>query len=59
MNKSAWLLLTSALATGLLGANMLSHGLVTVSFIASGIFATAWILAVIIGRRFKFDPVLR
>ncbi|OLY74745.1 hypothetical protein AU074_04640 [Pseudomonas sp. ATCC PTA-122608] len=59
MTKSAWLFLTLALAAAGLGLNVLSQGVQTVSFVAAGVFGSLWVLAIIIGRRIKFDPVLR
>ncbi|AUO24971.1 MULTISPECIES: PA3371 family protein [Pseudomonas] len=59
MNKSAWLFLTLALAAAGLGLNVLSQDVQTVSFVAAGVFGSLWVLAVFIGRRIKFDPVLR
>ncbi|MGY2266415.1 MULTISPECIES: PA3371 family protein [unclassified Pseudomonas] len=59
MNKSAWLFLTLALAAAGVGLNVLSQDVQTVSFVAAGVFGSLWVLAVFIGRRIKFDPVLR
>ena len=59
MTKSAWLFLTLALAAVGLGLNVLSQDVQTVSFVAAGVFGSLWVLAVFIGRRIKFDPVLR
>lgn len=59
MSKSAWLFLTLALAAAGLGLNVLSQDVQTVSFVAAGVFGSLWVLAVFIGRRIKFDPVLR
>ena len=59
MNKSAWLFLTLALAAAGLGLNVLSQDVQTVSFVAAGVFGSLWVLAVFIGRRINFDPVLR
>ncbi|MDY0831926.1 PA3371 family protein [Pseudomonas sp. SED1] len=59
MTKSAWLFLTLALAAAGLGLNVLSQDVQTVSFVAAGVFGSLWVLAIIIGRRIKFDPVLR
>lgn len=59
MNKSAWLFLTLALAAAGLGLNVLSQDVQTASFVAAGVFGSLWVLAVFIGRRIKFDPVLR
>lgn len=59
MTKSAWLFLTLALAAAGLGLNIVSQDAQTVSFTAAGVFGSLWVLAIIIGRRIKFDPVLR
>lgn len=59
MNKSAWLLLTLALAFGLLGLNVTAESPQIAAFVASGVLAATGVLALIAGRRFKFDPVLR
>lgn len=59
MNKSAWLFLTLALAAAGVGLNVLSQDVQSVSFVAAGVFGSLWVLAVFIGRRIKFDPVLR
>ncbi|WP_084266232.1 PA3371 family protein [uncultured Pseudomonas sp.] len=59
MTKSAWLFLTLALAAAGLGLNVASQDAQTVSFVAAGVFGSLWVLAIIIGRRIKFDPVLR
>lgn len=36
-----------------------AQGLSSVMKIAAGLFAVLFIVALILGRRFKFDPVLR
>jgi hypothetical protein len=59
MRKSAWLFLTLALVTGIAGLNITSQGTQISVFIASAVFGSLWLLAIIAGRRFKFDPVLR
>ncbi|WP_330212697.1 PA3371 family protein [Pseudomonas sp. Z18(2022)] len=59
MTKSAWLFLTLALATAGLGLNVVSQDAQTVAFVVAGVFGSLWVLAIIIGRRIKFDPVLR
>ncbi|MFC6297388.1 hypothetical protein GNF76_27395 [Pseudomonas sp. CCM 7893] len=59
MTKSAWLFLTLTLFTGVVGLNITSQDTQTTAFIASGVFGSLWLLAIIVGRRFKFDPVLR
>lgn len=59
MTKSAWLFLTLALAAVGLGLNVLSQDVQSVAFVAAAVFGSLWLLAIIIGRRIKFDPVLR
>jgi hypothetical protein len=59
MTKSAWLFLTLALAAVGLGLNVLSQDVQTIAFVAAAVFGVLWLLAIIIGRRIKFDPVLR
>jgi hypothetical protein len=59
MTKSAWLFLTLALAAVGLGLNVLSQDVQTIAFVAAAVFGSFWLLAIIIGRRIKFDPVLR
>ena len=36
-----------------------AEGLSSVTKIAAGLFAVLFVVALIVGRRFKFDPVLR
>ncbi len=63
MSKSAWLFLCLTLATGATGAIGLGadaqQDLQTSAFIASGVSASLLLLTLILGRRIKFDPVLR
>ncbi|MBT2373995.1 PA3371 family protein [Pseudomonas fluorescens] len=59
MTKSAWLFLTLALVTGIAGLNITSQDIQTTAFIASAVCGSLWLLTTIIGRRFKFDPLLR
>ncbi|MBD8098769.1 hypothetical protein IFR08_11440 [Pseudomonas fluorescens] len=59
MSKSAWLFLCLTLVTALLG---LSNGMqenATLAFIASAVFGCLLIVSLAVGRRIKFDPVLR
>ncbi|QJI30465.1 hypothetical protein HKK55_17720 [Pseudomonas sp. ADAK18] len=58
MTKSAWLFLILALATGIAGLNIPSPDTQITTFIASAVFGSLWLLAIIVGPRFKFDPVL-
>ncbi len=59
MSKSAWLFLCLTLATALIGLETESAQGQTTAFIASAIFGSLLVLTLIVGRRIKFDPVLR
>ena len=59
MNKFAWLFLCLTAVTGILGFNAEPSDSQTTAFIASGVFASLSLLTLIMGRRIKFDPVLR
>ncbi|AOE69650.1 hypothetical protein A7317_22445 [Pseudomonas fluorescens] len=59
MSKSAWLFLCLTLVSGLLGLETSSQDGQTIAFIASAMFAGCLVLTLIVGRRIKFDPVLR
>jgi len=58
MSKFAWLFLCLTTVTGLLGLSAESPDQTT-AFIASGVFASLLLITLIVGRRIKFDPVLR
>ncbi|WP_300628168.1 PA3371 family protein [Pseudomonas sp.] len=59
MSKPAWLFLCLTLLTALLGLNEDMQGSATLAFIASAVFGCLLVLALAVGRRIKFDPVLR
>ncbi|WP_124424690.1 PA3371 family protein [Pseudomonas orientalis] len=59
MSKSAWLFLCLTLVTALIGLNNDMRESATLAFIASAVFGCLLILSLAIGRRIKFDPVLR
>ncbi|NWD84477.1 hypothetical protein HX891_29230 [Pseudomonas reactans] len=59
MNKFAWLFLCLTALTGILGLGADSQDSQTTAFVASGVFASLLLLTLILGRRIKFDPVLR
>ena len=59
MTKTTWLLLSLTIATGILGFNATSNYWQILSLSACAVFASAWAIAAIVGRRFKFDPILR
>ncbi len=59
MTKTAWLFLILALCTGILGLNTSTTDWQPFCLSACAVFALALVIAVVVGRRFKFDPVLR
>ncbi len=59
MSKFAWLFLCLTIATGLLGLSASSHDGQTSAFVAAGVFASLLLLTLVLGRRIKFDPILR
>lgn len=59
MTKSAWLFLILSIVASSAALNLPAQGSQQGAFIASGVFASLFVGALIIGRRIKFDPVLR
>lgn len=59
MTKSAWLFLCLSLAAGVFGMITPPQDEQATAFIVMGVFAGLLVLSLIVGRRFKFDPVLR
>ncbi len=59
MSKFAWLFLCLTVITGILGLNADAPEGQTLALVATGAFACLLVLTLIVGRRFKFDPVLR
>lgn len=59
MSKSAAGFFILALLSGILHLSVVQDSLITPPLIACGIFATLFVLALIAGRKFKFDPILR
>lgn len=59
MTKFAWLFLCLTAFTGAVGVGAESQDNQTTAFIASGVFASLLFLTLVVGRRIKFDPVLR
>ncbi len=59
MTKSAWLFLCLTTATGTYGLAADSQDTQLSALIASGICASLLLLSLVMGRRIKFDPVLR
>jgi len=59
MNKFAWLFLCLTALAAVLGMSTESYGGQTTAFVSSGVFACLLLLTLIVGRRIKFDPILR
>lgn len=59
MSKSAAGSFILALLSGILHLSWGQDSIITLPLIACGIFSTLFVLALIAGRKFKFDPVLR
>lgn len=59
MSKFAWLFLCLTLVTGLLGLSNDMQEDATLALIASAVFGCLLIVSLAVGRRIKFDPVLR
>ncbi|AZF33494.1 hypothetical protein C4J89_4043 [Pseudomonas sp. R4-35-07] len=59
MSKPAWLFLCLTLATALLGFSNAMQDTRTLTFIASAVFGCLLVLTLALGRRIKFDPILR
>ncbi|NWA83329.1 MULTISPECIES: PA3371 family protein [unclassified Pseudomonas] len=59
MTKPAWLFLCLTLATGVFALSTTSQDGETTALIATGVFAGLLVITLIVGRRIKFDPVLR
>lgn len=59
MSKSAAGFLILALLSGILHLSLVPDAVATVPLIACGVFGALFVLALIIGRKIKFDPVLR
>ncbi|MBF6030183.1 hypothetical protein ICY20_20740 [Pseudomonas sp. P115] len=59
MSKSAWLFFCLTLITLALGLNVSSEEGQITALVAAGISGTLLLITLIVGRRIKFDPVLR
>ena len=59
MSKIAWLFLCLTIATGLLGLSASPQDGQTSAFVTAGVFASLLLLTLVVGRRIKFDPILR
>ncbi|WP_395610942.1 PA3371 family protein [Pseudomonas sp. B22129] len=59
MTKFAWFILCLTLLFGALGLTASSEDTQTIAFIATGVLASLLLLTLALGRRIKFDPILR
>jgi len=59
MSKSAAGFLILALMSGILHLALVQEAVLTLPLIACGVFGGLFLLALIAGRKIKFDPVLR
>lgn len=59
MSKSAAGFFILALLSGILHLSLVQDTIVTLPLIACGVFSVLFVLALIAGRKIKFDPVLR
>ena len=59
MSKSAAGFFVLALLSGILHLSLAGDTVVTLPLIACAVFGTLFVLALIAGRKIKFDPVLR
>ncbi|KQN56227.1 hypothetical protein ASE98_02020 [Pseudomonas sp. Leaf48] len=59
MSKSAAGFFILALLSGILHLSLTEEMVITLPLIACGLFTALFVLALIAGRKIKFDPVLR
>lgn len=59
MSKSAWLFLCMTVVMAVLGLNAASQDGQTAALVGAGISGCVLLITLIVGRRIKFDPVLR
>lgn len=59
MSKSAAGFFILALLSGIFHLSLTQTTLITLPLIACGVFSALFVLALIAGRKIKFDPVLR
>ena len=59
MSKSAAGFLILALVSGVLHLSLFEETEITLPLVGCGVFAVLFVLALVAGRKFKFDPVLR
>ena len=59
MSKFAWLFLCLTIVTAVLGLGATSEDGQTAAMVAAGVFTSLLLLTLFMGRKIKFDPVLR
>jgi uncharacterized membrane protein YtjA (UPF0391 family) len=59
MSKSAAGFLILALMSGVMHFSLFEDTEITLPLIACGVFSVLFVLALVAGRKIKFDPVLR
>ena len=59
MSKSAWLFLCLTVVTAVLGLGVTSEEGQTAAMVAAGVFTSLLLLTLFMGRKIKFDPILR
>lgn len=59
MSKAAAVFLILALASGVLTLNLAQETGTLLPAVACAVFASLFVAALVIGRKIKFDPVLR
>lgn len=59
MSKSAWLFLCLTVVTAVLGLGVTSEEGQTAAMVAAGVFTSLLLLTLFMGRKIKFNPVLR
>ncbi|WP_339454452.1 PA3371 family protein [Pseudomonas sp. EA_5y_Pfl2_R50] len=59
MSKSAAGFLILALLSGFIHFSMFEEAEVTAPLVGCGVFSVLFVLALVAGRKIKFDPVLR
>lgn len=59
MSKSAAGFFILALLSGIVHLSQVQDLVITLPLIACGLFSTLFVLALVAGRKIKFDPVLR
>ncbi|MHC8365774.1 PA3371 family protein [Pseudomonas sp. ZT5P21] len=59
MSKSAAGFFILALLSGILHLSLVQDSFVTLALIGCGVFSALFVLALVAGRKIKFDPILR